>query len=344
MNLVLLLPLLLLVSYPCFSFELSFVNISRLAYETYHTSSFKEGQFFVGNYKLIHHLDATKHAEEFFSSPIADIFMKNYNEIVISFRGSDTALDWNVNLFGVEPRPVPFLSHSKAHGGIVEELTHLTEIGLLQKLETLLQQYCTEQSRGCTITCTGHSQGSAQAILIAPGLLETIKHYKIHFPIKIFSIATPPIVDDAFIKWTKLQSNKLEIYNFHHCLDVIHLVGLLGWKYVGKQIISYPLCESILDCHSMELYLKSIQQEGIKLQKSSCWSSECKETFDKSLSLLQYPEEMSTWQSMTCRMVRSQMFKVVTKENACNVINWIKPFVPELDQICSSPTAQQLKF
>lgn len=175
---------------------------------------------------------------------------KNGNNILIIFRGTDSAVNWSNNFLFCK-KTIPYGnsdSKIRVHNGFLKGYKSIRH-----KLYTRIP-YDT-----CRIKITGHSLGAALAVLCAVDLQYNFKNADI----ETFLFGCPRIGNKDFVRsYNKRVFKTLRVTNGN---DIVTKLppAVFGYRHVGINIhtgkLSLPLCASF-DEHRPENYYKSLWQ------------------------------------------------------------------------------------
>jgi len=116
------------------------------------------------------------------------IIILNEKEIILSFRGSESAQDWYQT---IKISKTPFLTANdcrvKVHSGFYEQYTSISQ---------QIMNHIKENSKLTTIYCTGHSLGGALATIASIDIKLQFKHLHV----KCYTFGAPRVGNNSFKK------------------------------------------------------------------------------------------------------------------------------------------------
>jgi len=133
--------------------------------------------------KQVYESNPVKHPgiETFISQKnIQVLIIDNWTDVIVAFRGTDSLLDWKTN-FGLNL--VPYKNYGKVHSGFLEAVNLVKE-----SIFTKLKEY------NKPLNLTGHSAGSAEAIIFA--LMAEERGFRVE---NLYTFGQPRCANQKFI-------------------------------------------------------------------------------------------------------------------------------------------------
>lgn len=199
-------------------------------------------------------------------------------DVVISFRGTATCLEWVENFRTKLTRVTKYVAGADDSGAaaMVESgfWSLYSSVGFVHRslqqelrdeIRRLLDLYENDKSP-LSITFTGHSLGASLAVLAAYDISTTFFQRCSSAHVSVVSFGGPQVGNGRFRR--QVEDLGIKILRIVNTRDIVTKLPGLGYSDVGEQLNICCSSKNMADCHDLNVYLQ--------LLKQPCTSSNCR--------------------------------------------------------------------